>query len=107
MDGFDLFILPSVKEGLPFALLEAMDASLPCLATDVGGIPEVIGNGVNGWLTDPSRLASALGHALAHQDQWKTVGTKANATVRERFTDQGMIKKTFELYAALLKRQNG
>ncbi len=53
LTAFDIFLLPSRKEGLPYALLEAGYAELPCIASHVGGIPEVITDGVNGFLINP------------------------------------------------------
>ena len=52
LKGFDMFLLPSRKEGLPYALLEAMHAELPVIATKVGGVPDVITNNKNGLLID-------------------------------------------------------
>jgi glycosyltransferase involved in cell wall biosynthesis len=50
---FDIFIMPSLHEGIPMALLEAMSLNKPIIATDVGGIPEIINNGYNGLLIPP------------------------------------------------------
>lgn len=101
MDGFDLFVLPSKKEGLPLTLLEAMDAGLPCLATPVGGIPSVIADGMNGWLTPPADVAGGLKRALAAREQWPRVGKAAADTVRTLFTDARMTRDTLALYDAL------
>lgn len=101
MDGFDLFVLPSVKEGLPTTLLEAMDAGLPCLATPVGGIPSVIADGMNGWLTKPDALTDGLARAFAARDQWPRVGKAAAETIRTLFTEERMTRETLALYAAL------
>jgi glycosyltransferase involved in cell wall biosynthesis len=53
----DIFILPSYNEGLPIAILEAMSYKMPIISTTVGGIPEVVENGVNGFLITPGDLA--------------------------------------------------
>jgi len=53
LTAFDLFILPSVKEGFPWAVLEAMAAKLPVIATRVGAIPEIIEDGISGYIVDP------------------------------------------------------
>lgn len=61
--GSDIFVLPSHNEGLPVALMEATSASLPIVASEVGGIPQVITDGVHGLLVHPGRppeLAAAL-----------------------------------------------
>ena len=68
LPAFDLFVLPSLREGLPFAVLEAMSAGLPVVATRVGGVPEAVAEGVTGLLVpadDPDALADAPGHPAA------------------------------------------
>lgn len=101
MDGFDLFVLPSVKEGLPLTLLEAMAAGLPCLATSVGGIPSVIADGMNGWLTTPDAIAAGLMRVMAARDQWPRIGKAAADTVRTLFTEERMTQDTLALYRRL------
>ncbi|MGE5707124.1 MAG: glycosyltransferase, partial [Bacteroidota bacterium] len=59
----DIFCLPSISEGLPLSIAEAMAASLPVVATTVGGVPEIVRNGLTGWLVppcQPSLLANRL-----------------------------------------------
>ena len=53
LNGADVYVLPSYKEGLPISILEAMSYSLPVISTRVGGIPEIIINGKNGFLINP------------------------------------------------------
>ena len=57
LEEADIFILPSRFEGLPVSILEAMAFRKPIIATDVGGIPSIVKNGVNGWLLDPQNLS--------------------------------------------------
>ena len=69
-DAFDVFALPSIGEGLPIALLEAMAAGVAPVATSTGGIPEVIENGRHGRLVapaDPAAMAAAIGELLDDQ----------------------------------------
>ncbi|TAK04895.1 glycosyltransferase family 1 protein [Patescibacteria group bacterium] len=101
MDGFDVFVLPSVKEGLPMTLLEAMDAGLPCLATSVGGVPSVIADGMNGWLTAPDRLEDGLRRVFAARETWPRAGKAASDTVRTLFTEERMTRDTLALYRSL------
>lgn len=56
--AFDAFMLPSHKEGMPYAILEAGHAGLPVIASNVGGIPEVVTHGVTGLLTEPASVTS-------------------------------------------------
>lgn len=102
MDGFDLFVLPSKKEGLPFALLEAMEAGLPCLATSVGGVPSVIADGMNGWLTRPDALGDGLRRACAARERWPRVGKAAAETVHTLFTEERALGETLALYRRLI-----
>ncbi|MBU2219679.1 glycosyltransferase family 4 protein, partial [Patescibacteria group bacterium] len=53
LKAFDVFVLPSIKEGLPYTVLEAMAAGVPVVASHVGGIPEMVTNNVNGFLLFP------------------------------------------------------
>lgn len=98
LDGCDFFVLPSRKEGLPFALLEAMEAGLPCLATNVGGIPQLIAHGMNGWLVDPNHLPEGLREIWHKKEQWPRIGSAAQETVRNLFSIAQMQSRTAALY---------
>ena len=63
LQAMDIFVLPSLREALPIALLEAMSVGLPVIATRVGGIPEVVDDGRNGLLVapgEPTELQASL-----------------------------------------------
>lgn len=64
---FDLFVMPSLTEGTPMALLEAMKAKLACVATKVGGIPHMLDQGQAGWLIEPENINQLV---CAIQDSW-------------------------------------
>ncbi|OJI07332.1 hypothetical protein BK004_01200 [bacterium CG10_46_32] len=69
LKAFDLLVIPSRKEGLPYVLLEAAAAGIPIVATNVGGIPEIITDGTTGYLAqsdDHIELAQKINQALAH-----------------------------------------
>jgi glycosyltransferase involved in cell wall biosynthesis len=95
----DVFVLSSREEGIPNALLEAMAARRACVATAVGGTPEVLSDGRTGWLVppaDPVALAAALGEALENQDEAvrraraageETARTRSVAAMARRFED--------------------
>lgn len=110
LDAMDVFVLPSHKEALPIAVLEAMSMCLPVVATRVGGVPEVVRDGSTGLLVAPgdrvalrdalARLASDPG--LAHR-----LGASGHARVRAHFTVDKMVRHVEDLYEKLmvLKRQ--
>lgn len=101
LKGFDIFVLPSVKEGLPYTLLEAGLACLPLVGTRVGGIPEVAIHKETGLLVtpnNPGHLTHALRKLIENDSLRKTFGTNAHNLVMKNFTIEGMIKQTFTLY---------
>lgn len=101
----DVFVLPSLWEGLPIALLEAMAAGLPVVATRVGGVPEVVVEGETGLLVpprDPEALAQAILTLLRDPDLRQAMGQAGRERVREHFSVDQMVKKTESLYQRLL-----
>jgi glycosyltransferase involved in cell wall biosynthesis len=97
LSGADLFVLPSAKEGMPWTLLEAMAAGLPCIATDVGANQWML-NG-NGWIAppdNPRELARALLDALTNPASAKEKTVRARKDVETRFSESAMWEKTFE-----------
>lgn len=81
----DVFVLPSLQEGLPLSLLEAMACGLPVVATRVGGIPEVVRDGDNGWLVpagDARALADVLPKLLDDADGRRKIGSAARKTAQ-------------------------
>ena len=84
----DIFVLPSTYEGFPVAILEAMAAGLPVVATSVAGVPEAIDPGVSGLLVaaeDAAGLARALAELAADPERRKAMGAAARRAVAERF----------------------
>jgi len=101
LPAFDVYVMPSVKEGFPFAVLEAMQANLPIIATNVGGIPEMITNNKSGLLVDPADskiLANSIISLLENQDLAKKLGNQAKIQVHEKFSFDKMIEKTEKIY---------
>ncbi|SHG98912.1 Glycosyltransferase involved in cell wall bisynthesis [Desulforamulus hydrothermalis Lam5 = DSM 18033] len=101
----DIFVLPSVTEGLPLTILEAMAAGKPVVATRVGGVPEAIVEGKTGLLVapkDPEALAVALAELIGERDRLQRLGNNGQKYVQEKFTVQNMVEKTMTLYYELL-----
>lgn len=96
----DLFVLPSINEGMPRSLLEAMAMGLPAVATRVGGVPEVMEDGKVGYLvppSDPNALAGALGRLLADESLREKMGIRARERVLEEYSFEVGMKK-FEAF---------
>jgi glycosyltransferase involved in cell wall biosynthesis len=102
--SFDVFAFPSRFEGFPLAVLEAMLAELPVVASDVGSVAEAVVHGETGLLVpaeDPAALAAALGPLLEEPERRRRLGTRARALVLERFTAAGMARRYEALYHEL------
>ena len=100
LPAFDVFVLPSVKEGFPWALIEAMSAKLPVIATDVGEIPEIIDDRKNGLLIKPrdsAGLADKIKEVLENDRLRNELGIQAHQTVLFKFELDKMVKKVEEL----------
>jgi glycosyltransferase involved in cell wall biosynthesis len=101
----DVFCLPSRSEGMSNALLEAMGAGLPCVATAVGGTPEVLEDGRTGYVVpseDHQAAAARILSVLGDPDAARTMGSLARRVVEERFSAQGMIRNMVGMYDQLL-----
>ncbi len=103
--ALDIFVLPSLWEGLPLALLEAMAASLPVVATTVGGVPEVVVDGETGLLVppqNPQSLAHALLTLLRDPARRCKMGQAGRKRVEKYFTVERMVQQTEALYEDLI-----
>ncbi len=101
----DVFVLPSLWEGMPNAVLEAMAAGLPVVATAVGGTPEAVVDGVTGLLvcpSDPAALAEAILHLLDNPDLRQQMGQAGRKRVLQHFSVERMVEQTQNLYDQLL-----
>ncbi len=101
--ALDVYVLPSVWEGLPMVLLEAMAAGLPVVASRVGGVPEAVEHERTGLLVQPRRpaeLAAALIALLRDEERRRAYGLAARRAFEERFTAQHMTRRYAELYLA-------
>lgn len=103
LKAFDVFLFPSHKEGLPYALLEAGCAELACVASNRGGIPEVITHRITGTLVNPN-MPRDIESALAAYAENPTLRRAHGMVLREKilaeFTLEEMLRKTREIYDA-------
>lgn len=100
------YCLPSLWEGLPIALLEAMAMQLPCVATAVDGTCNVLQNEHNGLLITPgvmTELANAILRLLSDKDLCGQLGTEARRTIKKRFSAQSMADRTAAVYKNVLE----
>jgi glycosyltransferase involved in cell wall biosynthesis len=101
----DVFVLPShIREGLGIAIIEAMAAEKPVVATDIGGIPEVVNDSETGFLVDPGNpeaLSKAIIELLQNPQRAKIMGEKGRNRVKEMFTTKKMLSDIEKLYQSL------
>lgn len=107
LHGFDIFVLPSLAEGTPVSLLEAMSCALPCVASRVGGIPEVIQDGEQGILSapEPEAIAQALTRYIQDPALATRHGEAARARVEHQYSMTTMIDAYTRLYDELCARK--
>jgi L-malate glycosyltransferase len=108
--ALDLFVQPSLWEGLPLALLKAMGAGLPVVATRVSGSREVIEDGVNGCLVEPGSpeaLARVILELHRQPEVRLRLGAAARRTVADRYSLEAMLHQLAALYEELYHRSLG
>ena len=101
----EVFVLPSRSEGFSNAIVEAMAAGLPVVATDVGGNAEAVQNGVSGTIVPPEQpraLADALLRMLRQPEAARAMGAEGKRLVAERFTTEAMLDRVTAIYRRLL-----
>lgn len=101
----DIFLFPTLYENLPFAVLEALSTGLPVVTTRVGGIPEVITNGKNGFLVEtsnPEELADRTSSLLEDPRKASKMGRKGRKVVEEKFDWRHIVEEVVEIYSEAL-----
>lgn len=106
--AWDVFALPSYEEALPIAILEAMAEGLPVVATDVGGIPELVENERTGFLVRPGDvdgLRMALRRLVESSDLRREFGDQGRLRAEAKFSVQKMVTEIESIYDALLSNE--
>jgi len=101
LNGFDIFALPSLAEGMSNALLEAMSSGVPCVASQVGGNPELIEHGSSGLLFkagDVEALTDHLTSLASDAIRRRAIGLSGRKRIVENFALQRMLEQYSELY---------
>lgn len=101
LSAIDVFVMPSLKEGLGLALMEAMACGLPVVGSDIGGIRSLIKNRESGLLVktaDAFGLSEAISELLQNPEEAKSFGAKARAFINENFSDSAMALETERVY---------
>ncbi|MCI0441304.1 MAG: glycosyltransferase [Chloroflexi bacterium] len=107
MSAFDIFTLPSLYEGLPIALLEAMSLGKPSVVTAAGGVPEVVQDGVEGFVVRPGdsdALADRLLRLVVNEQVRKGQSIAAKKKVAERFGIDRLVREVEQIYTDILRR---
>lgn len=104
-DAMDAMLLPSVNEGTPVSVIESLAAERPAVATRVGGTPDVVRDGVDGFLVDsaePDELADRLAELARDAPRRAAMGEAGRARVMERYAVERLVDDIDELYRELL-----
>lgn len=101
----DVFFLPSNYEGLPMVIIEAMSHSKPIVASNVGGVSEIVKNDVNGYTTrnDSKEMADAISLILADKEKEKLMGVKSREIYEDKLTLGRMVDKYENLYKKIVE----
>ena len=104
LQALDVFVMPSLSEGLPVALLEAMACGLPVVVTRVGAMPDVVDGGALGLVVpvgDEEALADAIAVLLDDRSRARALGEAGMRRVRERFSAARMVREYEAIYRRL------
>jgi L-malate glycosyltransferase len=99
--AFDIFVMSSITEGLGTSLLDAMAARKPIVATNAGGIPEVVVDGATGFLVQPrdhQAMATAIVRLLKDAGLRQRIGNAGAARARDKFSAERMVEQTLDVY---------
>jgi glycosyltransferase involved in cell wall biosynthesis len=101
----DVFVLPSIQENLPYTVMEAMACGTPCVAFDIGGVPDLIDHQQNGYLArpfEPEDLAKGITFVLEDDERRKVLSVHARHKVEQEFALENVAQQHLALYRSLL-----
>jgi glycosyltransferase involved in cell wall biosynthesis len=100
----DVFIAPSIEDNLPNTVMEAMACGTPCVAFDIGGVPEMVDHMKNGYLAaprDPNDLARGIEWVLENKNRLISLGKEAREKVEKEYDLSRMVKQMSSLYESV------
>lgn len=103
---FDIFVMPSLQEGLGLSIMEAQSCGLCVVASKVGGIPTLIEDGRTGVLVepkDPVSLSKAIVGLYYNRDKMRQLGLAARGSIAKNFSSEMMVDRTYQVYRELIK----
>lgn len=106
-NALDVNILTSTSESFPYAILEGAKMKCPIISTEVGGIPELVEDGINGYLFkvgDSERLSQLILQLIDNPDKISEMGNNLYKKVSEEFTTLAMAKRHYEIYTQILNK---
>ena len=106
LQAADAWTLPSYGEGLPVSLLEAMSAGLPVIVTPVGAMPEIVQDGVNGFVVpigNDAALTAALTQAIDDSEESRMLGQRARELIQERYSIDQISQSYLDLFRKLVR----
>ncbi|RQD75071.1 MAG: glycosyltransferase family 1 protein [Candidatus Syntrophonatronum acetioxidans] len=106
LSSLDLFVLPSRSEGLSITLLQALAVKRPVVATETGGVPEIVSHGSTGYLVsaaNPFSMAEGIEKMLNNAHLRNSLAQRGQELVRENFTREKMVERTRALYEEILE----
>lgn len=107
LEAAHIFLLPSIAEALPVSLMEAQATGLPVVASDVGGIPEIVRDGESGFLVPahaPEAIADKLAYLMEVPERWPAMGRQGRKRIEDKFDIEILNKRLAELYRDILSR---
>ena len=100
----DVFLLPSSSESFGLVALEAMSAEVPVVASNAGGLPELVEHGVSGYLHDPTHVAGFVASVLkllTNEPLRRALGRRARRRARDQFSTDEMVERYIRVYDSL------
>ncbi len=105
LKSIDIFALPTIEESLSQSLMQAMAMEVPVIATNVGGIGEVVKDKITGYLIEPNNpdmLADSIIYAIQNKEESKKTGIEGSRIIRQEYSVEKMCEKMFALFSSML-----